>query len=80
MSHTVMIHLLNEDAVVAEIERMPEPGDQVLIVNNLRLRDGRDVSYVLPETNTVVYPWTRIHCLEILPSEKEEKIVGFVRE
>lgn len=80
MSHTVMIHLLNEDAVVAEIERMPEPGDQVLIVNNLRLRDGRDVPYVLPETNTVVYPWTRIHCLEILPSEKEEKIVGFVRE
>lgn len=80
MSHTVMIHLLNEDAVVAEIERMPEPGDQVLIVSNLRLRDGRDVSYVLPETNTVVYPWTRIHCLEILPSDKEEKIVGFVRE
>ena len=80
MSHTVMIHLLNEDAVVAEIERMPEPGDQVLILSNLRLRDGRDVSYVLPETNTVVYPWTRIHCLEILPSEKEEKIVGFVRE
>jgi len=75
-----MIHLLNEDAVVAEIERMPEPGDQVLIVSNLRLRDGRDVPYVLPETNTVVYPWTRIHCLEILPSDKEEKIVGFVRE
>lgn len=80
MSHTVMIHLLNEDAVVAEIERMPEPGDQVLIVSNLRLRDGRDVSYVLPETNTVVYPWARIHCLEILPSDKEEKIVGFIRE
>ena len=80
MSHTVMIHLLNEDAVVAEIERMPEPGDQVLIVSNLRLRDGRDVSYVLPETNTVVYPWARVHCLEILPSDKEEKIVGFVRE
>ena len=80
MSHTVMIHLLNEDAVVAEIERMPEPGDQVLILSNLRLRDGRDVPYLLPETNTVVYPWTRIHCLEILPSDKEEKIVGFVRE
>ena len=80
MSHTVMIHLLNEDAVVAEIERMPEPGDQVLILSNLRLRDGRDVPYLLPETNTVVYPWTRIHCLEILPSDKEEKIVGFIRE
>ncbi|MEE9615839.1 MAG: hypothetical protein V3T90_02395 [Anaerolineae bacterium] len=80
MSQTVMIHLLNEDAVVAEIERVPEPNDQVLIVSNVRLRDGRDVSYILPETNTVIYPWTRIHCVEILPGEKEEKIIGFVRE
>jgi hypothetical protein len=52
----------------------------VLIVNNLRLRDGRDVSYLLPETDTVVYPWTRIHCVEILPSEEEEEIISFVRE
>jgi hypothetical protein len=80
MSQTVMIHLLNEDAVVAEVERVPEPNDQVLIVSNVRLRDGRDVSYILPETNTVIYPWTRIHCVEILPGEKEEKIIGFVRE
>ncbi len=80
MSQTVMIHLLNEDAVVAEVERVPEPNDQVLIVSNVRLRDGRDVSYILPETNTVIYPWTRIHCVEILPGEKEEKIISFVRE
>jgi len=80
MSQTVMIHLLNEDAVVAEVERVPEPNDQVLIVSNVRLRDGRDVSYILPETNTVIYPWTRIHCVEIIPSEAEEEIVTFIRE
>ncbi len=80
MSQTVMIHLLNEDAVVAEVERVPEPNDQVLIVSNVRLRDGRDVSYILPETNTVIYPWTRIHCVEILPGENEEKIISFIRE
>ena len=80
MSQTVMIHLLNEDAVVAEVERVPEPNDQVLIVSNVRLRDGRDVSYILPETNTVIYPWTRIHCVEILPGEKEEDIISFIRE
>jgi len=80
MSQTVMIHLLNEDAVVAEVERVPEPNDQVLIVRNVRLRDGSDVSYILPETNTVIYPWTRIHCVEILPGEKEEEIISFIRE
>nr|HID14452.1 hypothetical protein [Anaerolineae bacterium] len=80
MPHTVMIHLLNEDAVVGEIERIPEPTDQVLIVSNVRRRDGRDVSYILPESSKVVFPWTRIHCVEILPSEAEEKIVSFIRE
>jgi hypothetical protein len=77
---TVLIHIVGEESIVGEIESIPEPTDQVLIVNNLRLRDGRDVSYLLPETDTVVYPWTRIHCVEILPSEEEEEIVSFIRE
>ncbi|HEY67842.1 MAG TPA: hypothetical protein G4N97_06175 [Thermoflexia bacterium] len=80
MPYTVMIHLLNEDAIVAETERIPEPTDQVLVVTNVRRRDGRDVSYILPESSKVVFPWTRIHCVEILPSEEEEKIVSFIRE
>jgi hypothetical protein len=80
MPYTVMIHVLNEDAVVGEIDALPEPNDQVIVVSNLRRRDGRDVSYILPETNTVVFPWTRIHCVEILPSEAEEEIVSFIRE
>ena len=80
MSPTVLIHVLNEEAVVGEVEHVPEPTDQVLIVSNVRLRDGRDVSYVLPETKTVVYPWTRIHCVEILPSEADEEVISFIRE
>ena len=77
---TVLIHILNEEPIVGEIDGVPEPSDQVLIVSNLRLRDGRDVTYLLPETDTVVFPWTRIHCVEILPSEEEEEIVTFIRE
>jgi hypothetical protein len=80
MPYTVMIHVLNEDAVVGEVDQIPDPGDQVIVVSNVRRRDGRDVSYVLPETNTVIYPWTRVHCVEVLPSEAEEEIVSFIRE
>ncbi len=78
--HTVLIHVLNEESVVGEIDEMPTPTDQVLIVSNVRYRDGRDVSYVLPETNVVVYPWQRIHCLEIMPGEEEDEVITFVRE
>lgn len=80
MPYTVMVHVLNEDAVVGEVENLPELTDQVIIVSNVRRRDGRDVSYVLPETTMVVYPWSRVHCVEILPSEEEEEVVSFIRE
>jgi hypothetical protein len=71
---------LNEDAVVGEIEELPEPTDQVVVVSNCRRRDGRDISYLLPETNTVIYPWSRIFCIEVMPGETEEEIITFVRE
>jgi hypothetical protein len=80
MAYTVLIHIANEQAIVGEVEHIPEPTDQVLIVRNIRYRDGRDVSYVLPETDTVIYPWHRIHCVEILPSETEEEVISFIRE
>lgn len=80
MPHTVLIHILNEESVVGEIERLPQPSDQVVVVRNVRHRDGGEVPYVLPETDAVVYPWRRIHCMEILPSETEEELVTFIRE
>jgi hypothetical protein len=81
MPYTVLIHVLNEESVVGEIDKLPDPVDQVLIVKNLRYRDGREVSYILPETTTVIYPWTRIHCVEVMPGEEEvERVITFVRE
>jgi len=80
MPHTVMVHVLNEDAVVGEIEEIPKPDDQIIVVTNCRRRDGRDISYILPETDIVIFPWTRIHCVEILPGDEKEEIVTFIRE
>lgn len=80
MPITVMIHLMNEDPIVAEIEALPDPNGQFLICENPRRRDGRDIGYVLPEVRSLMLPWHRIHCVEILPSEEEEAIVTIVRE
>jgi hypothetical protein len=80
MSQTVIVHLLNEDPVVGEIEELPDSQAQSLTLSNVRRRDGREVSYVLPETSQVIYPWIRIHCVEVLPTEAEKDIVTFVRE
>ncbi|MGC9469473.1 MAG: hypothetical protein ACP5HS_12830 [Anaerolineae bacterium] len=80
MPYTVLLHILNEDSVVGELEEFPDPTAQYLALRSPRLRDGREVTYLLAETNVVLYPWTRIHCVEILPTESEEEIVTFVRE
>jgi hypothetical protein len=80
MPYTVLLHILNEDSVVGEVDELPEPGEQYLILRNPRLRDGREVSYLLPETNTVLYPWNRIHCIEIMPTESDEQVITFIRE
>jgi hypothetical protein len=80
MSYTVLVHVLNEDAVIGEMEELPDPHSQFVVVMAPRLRDGRDVPYFLPETNTAIYPWHRVHSIEILPQEGEEQIVTFIRE
>jgi len=80
MAHTILIHILNEDAIVGEVEDLPEENVAFLKVSNPRLRDGREVSYFLPETNTVLLPWGRIHSIELMPTDEDEKLVTFIRE
>ena len=80
MSYSVLVHVLNEEPILAEIEEIPSPADQVLIVTSARRRDGREVSYLLPEASTVVFPWARIHCLEVISGEDKEDIISFIRE
>lgn len=80
MPITVIIHISNEDPVVGEIEEMPTSTDTNLAVSQPRRRDGKDIHYIDSDVTTVIWPWTRIAFLEILPSEEEERIIGFVRE
>lgn len=80
MSYTVLVHLHNEDPIVAEIDELPDPQDQIVVINNPRLRDGKDLHYIQPEVQTVIFPWTRISFIEVMPTEEEEEIIGFIRE
>ena len=80
MAYTLLIHLESQDPVVAEVEELPDPQDQIIVINNPRQRDGKDLHYVMPEVQTLVFPWNRITFIEVMPTEEEEDIVGFVRE
>ncbi|MEN8242138.1 MAG: hypothetical protein ABFS17_09470 [Chloroflexota bacterium] len=81
MAISVILHIANEEPIAGEIEEMPAVGDTLLIVSNPRRRDGKDLTYISEEdVTTVIWPWDKINFLEILPSDEEEEIIGFVRE
>lgn len=80
MAFSVILHISGEEPIVGEIEEMPHPGDSVLVLNNPRKRDGKDIPYLSTDVTTVVWPWEKVNFMEIMPTEAEEEIVGFVRE
>ena len=81
MSITIIVHIINEEAVLGEIENMPAPSDQVVVIDNPRRRDGKDLHYLEDEATTIIVPWHRINYIEIMPSESEmEEVITFVRE
>lgn len=80
MSISIIMHLTNEDPVVGELENLPEQSDQVVIINNPRLKDGKDLHYLESEVTTMIVPWHRINFIEIIPSAELEDIITFVRE
>jgi hypothetical protein len=80
MAITVIIHLSNEDPIVGEVDELPAANDTAITVNNPRRRDGKDVAYLSSDILKVIWPLAQISFIEVLPSEGEERIVGFVRD
>jgi hypothetical protein len=80
----VIIHVLNEESVVAELDDLPDPKDNCIVARNPRKRDNKPLAMLAEGVETVIYPWTRITYVEILDESKVgatgDSIVGFFRE
>jgi hypothetical protein len=80
MTQTIVIHIMNEDPIVGEVDELPGASDTTITVNNPRRRDGKDLHYLTSNVITVIWPIGQIAFIEVLPSESEEEIISFVRE
>ena len=80
MAYTLLIHVANEDAILADIEELPSATDQAIFCTNIRRRDGKDVHYADAQAVSFMIPWHRINFLEVIGGEEEGEIIGFVRE
>jgi len=80
MPQTVVVHIYNEDPVCGEIDQLPSTNDTLITIHNPRRRDGKDVLYLANNVITVIWPVSQISFIEVMPSEGEDRIIGFVRE
>jgi hypothetical protein len=76
----VMIHVMNDDPVVGEIDALPGLGDNVIIVKNPHRRDGKDLPYLEANVSTVIWPLIRVNFIEVMPVGEDDEIISFVRE
>ena len=80
MTVQVVIHIANEDPILAELEQLPASSDTCVLALNPRARDNKDLRYLAPNVTQVIWPLSRVTFIEVMPASDVEKIVGFVRE
>ena len=80
MSFTVILHIPNESSVAGEVEDLPKPTDNIIVLVNPRQKDGKDLHYLDHGTAKVIWPLAKVSFIEVLGDGDEEKIIGFVRE
>jgi hypothetical protein len=80
MPITVILHIENSEPVVGEVEELPSPTDNLVVLQNPRKRDGKDLHFLTENAMTVVWPIEKLNFIEVVTSKEEEEIIGFVRE
>jgi hypothetical protein len=80
MAYTVILHISGEPSIAGEVEELPKPTDNIIVVTNPRQRDGKDLHYLENNVTKVIWTLTNVNFIEVLESSEEEKIIGFVRE
>jgi hypothetical protein len=66
--NNVVIHINNEQPLVADLFEMPGPADQTLRCTNLRGLDGKRPVFADDSASIFFFTWLSIRFLEILPS------------
>lgn len=80
MTVSLIVHIANEEPIICEVEQLPEAQDQVILLSNPRMRDGKELKYLEEEVSKMIVPWHRINFVQVLPSAEAEEVIGFVRD
>ncbi len=81
MAYVVIVHILGEDPLVAEMEELPSPADNCVVFSRARRRDGKAIPYLAEGVQRIFFPWERINFIEVMGmTRREQTDVEFFRE
>jgi hypothetical protein len=80
MPFTLLIHIANEEPILADVEELPDPSAQAVVCTNPRKKDGKELHYIERDAVQFFFPWHKIGLIEVIGGEEEAEIVSFVRE
>ena len=81
MSIRALVHIMNDDPIMCELAKLPDPTDLYVTIRNPRRRDGKLMELLADGATSFLYPWTRITFIELFEDEgQKESIVGLFRE
>jgi hypothetical protein len=66
MAISAIVHIHGEDAILAELDSVPNPTHQFLLMRNIRKKDGKPLAYVADEAEVFLFAWHKITFVEIL--------------
>ena len=76
-----ILHISGEESILCEIETMPQPTDNFVVVFNPTRKDGKPIPTLESNVTSVIFPWTRVTYIELFEERNQrENVVGFFRE
>ena len=87
MIRNVIVHITNEQPLLADLYAMPTPTDVSMICTNMRMLDGKKPIFIDHASSVFVFPYLNIRFIEILagaatglPELPEEERVATAEE
>lgn len=66
MALMAIVHIVGEDAILGELDELPDPTHSYVLLRNIRKKDGKPLSYIDDSATAFLYAWSRISFIELI--------------
>jgi hypothetical protein len=70
---TLLLHIANSEPIKVDVEDLPQPSDLMIVGKNPRDRKDKEVDWLDEGVTTVMFPWSRINLIQVMPSAEEQE-------